>query len=288
MDVLEVFDLSKSFGTKEVLKNLNFSLKQGEIFGFLGPNGAGKTTTINCLMGFIYPDTGSIKIFSKNIKNNIVEIKKKISYGSSSDILNMNWTVSDHINFVYSFKKPSEYDKNIIKSLDISLNSRIKTLSYGNRQKVSLLLSLICNPQIIILDEPSRGLDPLYQSIFHSLILDIKKRGVSIFLSSHDLQEVGDVCDRIGIIKEGMLVDIEGIDEVKKKKIYSVIIKFKEKYNIKDFENLEIVDNTKNSIKVKVKTDINSFIKIISKYDIENLLVEPISLEDTFLEFYKK
>ncbi|MCL4392706.1 ABC transporter ATP-binding protein [Patescibacteria group bacterium] len=287
MDILEVSGLSKSFGKKEVLKDLNFSLKQGEIFGFLGPNGAGKTTTINCLMGFLYPDQGTIRIFSKDIKDNIVDIKKDISYGSSSSILNMNWSLQDHINFIYDFKLPSEFDNNIIKTFDVPLYQKIKTLSFGNIQKASLVVSLICNPKLIILDEPSRGLDPLYQNIFHKLIVDIKKRGTTIFLSSHDLSEVSEICTRIGIIKEGELVNIEEIDDIKEKSISSVSIIFKGKYNIEDFKDFQIESNDDTSISLKVKKDINGLIKILSKYDIENISVTPLSLEDIFLEFYK-
>ncbi|MHB8443502.1 MAG: ABC transporter ATP-binding protein [Patescibacteria group bacterium] len=287
MYVLEVSSLSKSFGQKEVLKNLDFSLKQGEIFGFLGPNGAGKTTTISCLMGFLYPNQGTIKIFSKDIKDNIVDIKKDISYGSSSSILNMNWSLQDHINFIYNFKLSSEFDNNIIKTFDVPLHQKIKTLSFGNIQKASLVISLICNPKLIILDEPSRGLDPLYQNIFHKLIMDIKKRGTTIFLSSHDLSEVGEICDRIGIIKEGELISIEDIDDIKKKSLSSVSIKFKGKYNIEDFKYFKIESNDDTSISLKVKRDMNGLIKILSKYDVENISVTPLSLEDTFLEFYK-
>ncbi|MHB8362755.1 MAG: ABC transporter ATP-binding protein [Patescibacteria group bacterium] len=287
MDALVVSNLSKSFGPKEVLKNLNFSLKEGEIFGFLGPNGAGKTTTINCLMGFIHPTKGTIEIFSKNIKDHMIEIKKDISYGSSSQILNMNWTLKDHINFIYDLKKRSEYDDHIIKIFDVPFHQKIKTLSYGNTQKVSLILSLICNPKLIILDEPSRGLDPLYQNIFHKLILDIKNRGTTIFLSSHDLGEVGEICTRIGIIKDGELISIEEVNEIKTKNISSVFIKFKSKYDIQDFKDFKIESSDDRSINLKVKKDTNSLIKILGKYDLESLRVTPLSLEDTFLEFYK-
>ncbi len=287
MDVLSVSNLSKSFGSIEVLKDLNFSLKQGEVFGFLGPNGAGKTTTINCLMGFIYPNQGTVKIFSKDIKDNIIDIKKDISYGSSSTILNVNWSLSDHIKFIYNFKKASEYDTHIIKTFDIPMHQKIKTLSFGNIQKASLVISLICDPKLVILDEPSRGLDPLYQDIFHKLILDMKKRGTTIFLSSHDLKEVGEICTRIGIIKEGKIIKIEDVDEIKGKNISSVLIKFKGTYNIQDFKDFKIESNDDNSINLKVKKDMNNLIKIISRYDVENISVTPLSLEDIFLEFYK-
>ena len=197
MSVVLVSGLSKSFGSSIALKNVSFEINKGEIFGFLGPNGAGKTTTINCIMGFLYPTEGTIEIFAKNIKDHMVDIKKDLSYGSSSQTLNMNWTLNDHINFIYNFKKRSTYDDHIIKTFDVPLHQKIRTLSYGNIQKVSLILSLICDPKLIILDEPSRGLDPLYQNIFHKLILDIKKRGTTVFLSSHDLSEIGEICTSI-------------------------------------------------------------------------------------------
>ena len=242
MNILEVNHLSKSFGLSIALKDVSFNLQESEILGFLGPNGAGKTTTINCIMGFINPSSGYIKIFDKIIFDKILrsrsntDIKKYISYTSSENIINEEWSAIEYVNFIYQFKNKSDYDKEIIKSLDVPMNTKIKKLSYGNKQKVALIIALICSPKLIILDEPSRGLDPIITEKFHEILINLKNRGTSILLSSHDLAEVSKVADRVAIIKDGSSIKIEDIKDLEDKTIYSISIDFKDQYNIKDFE----------------------------------------------------
>ena len=288
MDVLDVNHLSKSFGSVIALKDVSLNLKESEILGFLGPNGAGKTTTINCIMGFITPSSGDIKIFDKTLRSKSnIDIKKNLSYSSSESIINEEWSAIEYVNFIYKYKSKSDYDKEIIKSLDVPMNIKIKKLSYGNKQKVALIIALICSPKLIILDEPSRGLDPIVTEKFHEILLNLKNQGASILLSSHDLSEVNKVADRVAIIKNGSSIRIEDIKDLEDKTIYSVSIDFKSNYNIKDFEKFTVISNTDKQINLKVKSDINSLITVLSKYDVLNISIDHATLEDIFLEFYK-
>ena len=288
MNILDVNNISKSFGSSIALNNVSFSLKESEILGVLGPNGSGKTTTINCIMDFITPNSGFIKIFDKIITSHSdINIKKDLSYASSESILNEEWTALEYINFIYKFKNKSNYDKDIIEALDVPMTSKIKKLSYGNKQKVALIIALICSPKLIILDEPSRGLDPVVTQKFHEILINLKNKGTSILLSSHDLSEVNKVADRVVIIKDGSSIKIENIRDLEDKTIYSVSIDFNDKYNIKDFEKFIITSRNDKQINLKIKSDINSLIKILLKYDISNISIDHATLEDIFLEYYK-
>lgn len=295
-NVIEVKNLKKHFSTVGVrgiksikaVDGISFDVKKGEIFGFLGPNGAGKTTTIRCLMDFIRPTSGKILILDKDSHKNSVELKGKIGYLSGDVKLYEKWTGAEHIKFVESIRGKSENVKSLIKKLNYDPTKKAKHLSSGNYQKLGLILALMSDPEILIMDEPTVGLDPLLQNTIYESLEDLKKKGTTIFMSSHNLPEVERVCDKAGIIKEGKLVGIETIEDLGKKRLRKVEIRFDDKYNKKDFkfDGVEKVEEIPNGLILTVRGDIDDVVKKLATYKLHDLEISHATLEDVFLEFY--
>ncbi|NTU70017.1 ABC transporter ATP-binding protein [bacterium] len=288
--VIEVKNLRKYFGKTKAVDGISFDVVKGEIFGFLGPNGAGKSTTIRCLMDFIRPTSGTVSILGLDSFKDSVEIKKQLGYLPGNVKLYQKWTGNDHISFIESIRGQSKNVQSLIKRLDFDPTKKVKTLSSGNNQKLGLILSLMHNPKVLIMDEPTVALDPLLQNEIYSILDELKKNGTTVFMSSHNLPEVERVCDRAGIIKDGRLVGIENIEELYKKKIRKIEIRFKQKFHKNDFKlkDVEIVQDLPDGLVINVKGDINPLIKSVSKYNISDIEIAHATLEDVFLEFYGK
>lgn len=289
MNVIEVKNLKKKFGKTKALDGVSFSVKKGEIFGFLGPNGAGKTTAIRAMMDFINPTSGKIKIFGSNSQKDSVELKKKIGYLTSDLKLYDDWTGQDHFTLIEKIRGKSEILDQLIKEFSFNPKMKVKKLSSGNKQKLGIILALMGSPEILILDEPTRGLDPLLQNAFYKILRDLQKQGCTIFMSSHNLSEVEKICSRVAIIREGKLVAIENIEKILEKKVHIVSAYFANKFSPQDFKikGVEIIDEMPNGLVFKVQGDINSLIKKLSSYTLKDLEITHASLEDIFLEFYK-
>ena len=189
-NAIEIVDLKKRFGSVKAVDGVTFKAEQGEAFGFLGPNGAGKTTTIRCLMDFIRPTSGKISIFGKDAQKDSVELKKLIGYLPGNVKLYGNWNGWDHIRFIESIRGKSKNVDDLIQKLDFNPKVRFHSLSSGNKQKLGLILTLMNEPKLLVMDEPTVGLDPLLQNTIYGLLNDLKKKGTTIFVSSHNLPEV--------------------------------------------------------------------------------------------------
>ncbi|HRV75864.1 MAG TPA: ATP-binding cassette domain-containing protein [Candidatus Saccharimonadales bacterium] len=188
--VLDINNVTKFFGKQKALEDVSLKISKGEIFGFLGPNGAGKSTTIRCITDTIRPNKGSVTIFGKdaNKEASSTELKNLIGYVPAEPNLYPNWTVDRHIKFAeHIFKVDSKRSTELKKLLSIDGDRKVGALSTGNHQKLAIILALIHNPMLLILDEPTRGLDPLFRSTLHQLLRDYQARGGTILLSSHDL-----------------------------------------------------------------------------------------------------
>lgn len=290
MAIIKVKNLSKYFGTLKAVDNISFSVEKGEVFGFLGPNGAGKTTTIRCLMDFLRPTSGEIKIFDKNSQTESVEIKKNLSYVTSGMKLYDNWTGNNHINFFSSFRNDGKKIQELINKFNFNSNIKVKNLSFGNKQKLALLIAFIGEPKIIIMDEPTVGLDPLLQNAIYELIREYQQKGVTIFMSSHNLREVESLCSRVAIIKNGQLIAVENINDLKRKRLYKITVEF-ESGNVDLLaippEKAKIISKTKTGIIFQTNADINPFIAKISKHKVKHLEIDHADLEEIFLQFYK-
>jgi len=289
MAVIKTKNLKKYFGKTKAIDGISFAVKKGEIFGFLGPNGAGKTTTIRCMMNFISPTTGSIKILNYDAQEESVQLKKYVGYLSSEAELYGNWNGYEHINLLEKIKGKAPLRNKLIKKLDFNPLPKVKTLSTGNKQKLNLILALMHQPKVIILDEPTAGLDPLLQNTIYGILRELQQNGSTIFMSSHNLHEVENVCTRVGIIKKGKLIATETIADLKKRKIYQAKINFDSTFKKEDFQlkNTKIIHQNSESLILQIKEDINPLLKKLAHYRLKNIEIAQASLEEIFLEFYK-
>ena len=289
MNILEIKHLKKYYGDIVGTEDVSLSLKQGEIYGFIGPNGAGKSTTIRTILGLINKTDGNIYFNGKELDINDIEIKKQIGYLPSEINLYSNMTVKELLNYHESF-----YDKNIhknrtklVKLFKIDESKKTDDLSLGNSKKVGIVLALMHEPKLLILDEATSGLDPIMQNVFHDILKEEKEKGTTILYSSHILSEVSNLCDRIGFIKNGVIIKEDTIENIRKNNYTYLTIESKDINKIKKELNLEIKEERNIEIKFINNIDNNSLIKILSKYNIDKLLIEEISLEDLFVNYYK-
>ncbi|MFA5134701.1 MAG: ABC transporter ATP-binding protein [Patescibacteria group bacterium] len=289
MGVIEVKNLSKHFKDVRAVDAICFSVEKGEIFGFLGPNGAGKTTTIRCMMDFIRPTSGEIRILGMDSQKNSVELKKKIGYLSGQLRLYDKWTGQDHIDFVKNLNGDNDIAQSICKRFDFDPSLKVKTLSSGNKQKLGIVMAFMTRPEILIMDEPTNALDPLLQNTTYELIEEVTKQGTTVFFSSHNLAEVDRICHRVGIIKKGKIVATESIHNLKEMRLYSVAIDFKSGFDkrIFQFEGIQIKKILPKSIMLTVKGDVNSLLKKLSTLNVHDVEIQHATLEDIFLEYYE-
>lgn len=288
MAIFEVKNLVKHFGKTRAVDGISFSIEKGEIFGFLGPNGAGKTTTIRCLMSFIKPTSGSVSIFGLSSQNQLSEINKKIGYLSGDVRLYDGWTRKDHINFLENLRGQKSKASDLIEKLNFNPNIKFKTLSSGNKQKLGLILALMFEPELLVMDEPTVGLDPLLQAKIYEILEDTQKRGTTVFMSSHNLSEVERLCSRVAIIKEGKIVTTENIQSLKNKRIHVVTAHFIGTFDKNDFlfDGVSVQQELPGSLILDVKGDINPLIKKLANFQLKDLEITHASLEEIFLEFY--
>ncbi|HPF31124.1 MAG TPA: ABC transporter ATP-binding protein [Candidatus Saccharibacteria bacterium] len=295
MNIIETNKLTKYYGKTLGIVDVDMSVVEGEIFGFIGPNGAGKSTTIRTLLGLIYPTSGSAKIFGKDIIEHGPEIKEEIGYLPSEVFYYDDMRVIDLLRYSGSFYKK---EKKIIESriielaeyLDLDLNRKIDDLSYGNKKKVGIVQGLLHSPKLIILDEPTGGLDPLMQQRFFDLLREENKKGATILFSSHILGEVQKLCDRVAIIKNGKIVKVEKISDLAKNTHKRFKIDTIKKIDDKIFSELKGISDlnvTNNSANFLFRGNINDVIKIVVKLDLTNMLIEEPDLEEIFMHYYR-
>lgn len=289
MDIIEVENLKKYFGPTKAVGGISFRVGQGEIVGFLGPNGAGKSTTINCLMDFIRPDQGRIKIFGLDHREQSPRIKKRVGYLSEENNLYPHWTGQEHIELVKRIRGAGKIFKKIISRLDFDIKKPVRDLSSGNKQKLGIILAMIHQPELLILDEPTKGLDPLLQQTIYSLLKKQVKRSATIFLSSHNLAEVEQICDRVVIIKKGRIIAIESIDQLRKKQLYKVVVRFKNKVSQKQFADkiTKIEEKIESGLILQHHGPIEPLLKKLLQFQITDLEIKHASLEDIFLKYYQ-
>ncbi len=292
MNVIEINNLTKTYGKARGIKDISFHVEEGEIFGFIGPNGAGKSTTIRTILSLIYPTSGSAKIFGKDCIEFAPEIAKEIGYLPSEVFYYDNMKVIDLLNYSASFyKKDCKKRMNeLIEIMNLDVTKKIDDLSLGNKKKVGIVQGLLHEPKLIILDEPTSGLDPLMQQRFFDLLLEENKKGATILFSSHILSEVQRLCDRVAIIKEGEIVTVEKISSLKENNYKKVKIEVSNELD-SEFFNITGVSDLKmkvNTISFLFKGDINTVMRKIAAIDIINLWVEEPELEEIFMHYYEK
>lgn len=283
--IIETENLTKYYGKIRGVENLNLSIEKGEIFGFLGPNGAGKTTTIRTLLGFLIPTRGKAFIFGKNVGKEILEIKERTGYIPGELALYGNLTAKDLLEYFGKLRKNFDEKKleELLELFELPLNRKVKGYSRGMKQKLGIVQAFMHNPELIIMDEPTAGLDPLLQGKFYDFLKEEKKEGKTMFISSHILTEVEKISDRVGIIKDGNLIALENVDTLKRKKGKVVKVKTTEKIKMRGIKTKK-----ENGWTTFVVTkDVDDVIKKLAKYTIEDIEIGELSLEEIFMHYYR-
>ena len=289
MVILELKSLKKYYGLTKGIEKVSLKINKGEIYGFIGPNGAGKSTTIRTIMGLINKTSGYIYFNGKELNPDDIYVKKDIGYLPSEINLYDDMTIKEIFNYHESFysKNITKRRKELVKLLKINENVKIEDLSLGNLKKVGIVLALMHEPKLLILDEPTSGLDPIMQSVFHNILIDEKKKGTTILYSSHVLSEVDSLCDKIGFIKDGIIIKEDSIDNIRKNNFTYLTIVSKDIDSIKKDLKLKIKSENDFEVKFINNMNTNELIKKLANYKIDKMLIENVSLEDLFSNYYK-
>jgi len=292
---IEIKNLTKFYGKTRGVENLDLEVKSGEIFGFLGPNGAGKTTTIRCMMNTLLPSEGEIKISGEVVTRGNPRLRGIIGYVPGELALPEYYTVNEFLNYIEAMRGQTATRRHeIIKRFDLNSNlaKKIGELSKGNKQKVGIVSAFMNDPDVLIMDEPTSGLDPLLQQEVYKLLLESKKERKTLFMSSHNLEEVQRVCDRVGIVKDGYLVSIEDIDNLNKDvpRILEARLRNPDESKLQAFGK-RLLEYRKRDhfirLLIRAEDSIKDNIGTLIAMDPEELVYPSASLEEFFLQFYE-
>ncbi|MHA2251237.1 MAG: ABC transporter ATP-binding protein [Candidatus Kariarchaeaceae archaeon] len=291
--IILIENLTKYYGDQVGIENLTLTINKGEIFGFLGQNGAGKTTTIRCILNILIPDSGSIHVNDQLVSRDNPEIKEEIGYLPGEWYVPGGYTVGDFLDYIASLrKKPSDRIQEIAERIDLNLDRKIKQLSKGNKQKVGIVLAFMSDPSILILDEPTAGLDPLLQQEIYDLIDEEKEKGKTVFFSSHNLDEVQRICDRVAIIREGKLVSIEKVKELAEKvprKLRALFTKITEKDLASLGDVVKSVNEETGEVEIEIFNgkSLSEILNFLTSLPLIDLSYPAASLEEYFLAKYQ-
>lgn len=285
-------ELTKHYGKHRGINNLSFSVNQGEFFGFIGPNGAGKSTTIRTLMGLIRPTGGSASIFDLDCHSKASVIARDVGYLPSENSYYENMKVRELLQYtadLYGMDCKTKM-KELADRLNLDLSRKIADLSLGNKKKVGIVSAIMTSPKLIIMDEPTSGLDPLIQRAFYDILKEENSRGATVFFSSHVLSEVQKLCDRVAILKEGQLIGIQSIKELRESGYKKVSLSAKEAIP-RDFFDLSGIANyaetaDKTSVSFMYNGNITAIIDKLHLLHLDDVLLEEPSLEEIFMHYY--
>jgi ABC-2 type transport system ATP-binding protein len=290
MYAIETRALTKYYGKDRGIVDLDLEIESGEIFGFIGPNGAGKSTTIRTLLGLIFPTSGSGRIFGMDIIRETKEIKKRIGYMPSEVSYYEKMDGQELLRYSANFYA-KDCESRINELADIfalDLDRKIIDLSRGNRKKIAILQCLIHQPRLLILDEPTTGLDPLMQAKFFDILREENNQGTTIFFSSHTLSEVQKMCRRVGIIKEGRIIAVEDIETLRKKQLRKVQVEFSHPVESDEIECVGIIvpRADKNNLHFMFSGNMRDLLSNLAGKDVKDLIIEEPSLEEIFMHYY--
>jgi ABC-2 type transport system ATP-binding protein len=292
--VIETKALTKFYGSVRGIEDLSFKINQGELFGFLGPNGAGKSTTIRLMLNLLKPSSGRIYIFGKELKYRYTQIFKHIGNVPGELKLYEELSGSYFLEYMNRFnQQKANLRDELIESFQLSqtdLDKKIKYYSRGMKQKLAIIQSMQEEPDVLIMDEPSEGLDPLNKNVLYEYLLKFKNQGKTIFFSSHNLSEVEKISDHVGLVKNGRFIAHESITDLKKKMVRRMEVEFIEDIDINDFNfsTIKHIEKTGRKLLFQIRGDLNPLIQTLSKYQIKNLIFPEPSLEDMFMTFYSE
>ncbi|WJY26106.1 ABC transporter ATP-binding protein [Sporosarcina trichiuri] len=290
MAVLEVEGLTKTFGKFKALDDVTFRVEPGEVFGFIGPNGAGKSTTIRVLLGLLKRDGGTAKIFGKDVWTDSVNIHKRIAYVPGDVTLWPNLTGGEVIDVFAGLHGHSDGKRRneLIERFDLNPSKKCRTYSKGNRQKVALIAAFASNADLFILDEPTSGLDPLMERVFQQCVAEVKEAGKSVLLSSHILSEVERLCDRVGIIRQGTIVETGTLAELRHLTRTNLTVALASPASrLAELDGIHNLINENGTLTFQADSNkLGDIMAILAPYGIERLESAPPTLEDLFMQHY--
>jgi ABC-2 type transport system ATP-binding protein len=290
--VIHAQGLTKFYGKTRGVESLTFDVEPGEVFGFLGPNGAGKTTTIRTMLDFIRPTSGTISVFGLDPREDGPAMRARIGYLPGEFGLYERLNGADYLGTFAALRGdvPWAQVSSLADRLKLDLGVRIRSMSHGNKRKAGLVQAFMHEPELLVMDEPTQGLDPLIQQEFYSLIHEARERGATVFMSSHVMPEVERVCDRVAIIREGRLVRIADIGDLKAEALRRVDIHFDRPVAASAFASLASVvtaDAVGDAIRLSVRGPLDEVVKEAARHTVVNVETHEPSLEDAFLDIYR-
>ncbi|NJD29428.1 MAG: ABC transporter ATP-binding protein [Chloroflexi bacterium] len=288
-DVIEVVNLTKSYGTRRGVVELNFTVREHEVFGFLGPNGAGKTTTIRTLLGLLRPTAGRASIFGLDVWREAPRVHAQLSYVGSDPGFLGELSAGEQLDLLASLRGLERGAwRRIAERLELDPTIPVRKLSRGNRQKIAVVAAFMGHEQLLVLDEPTTGLDPLMQREFLALTAEARAAGRTVFLSSHNLQEVERACDRVGIIREGRLIEISTVQALLAEHWRSVNLVLAAPAPPGSFEiaNVEVVSARSRDIHLMVRGDVNPLLRRLGSLKVVDVSITTPDVEDVFLRYY--
>ena len=292
--LVETQGLTKRYGSSRGIEDLTFTIDEGEVFGFLGPNGAGKTTTIRTLMGLLRPTTGSAHIGGLDCWEQSTDVKRLVGYLPGELSLDPNLTGGQILEYFGNLRGGVDqtYLKQLIARMGLDPTRKFRQYSSGNKRKIGIVQAFMHRPRLLILDEPTNGLDPLNQQEFDRMVNEVREEGRTVFLSSHILTEVEQTCTRVAIIREGRLVRVGGVTELKGLKRHEVTITFANAAPAEAFKSLEGVEQVDalpdgHTLRLAVSGGLDSLVKAAAQYQVVTLTSQEPSLEEIFLRYYE-
>jgi len=286
---IRIEGLSKRYGSVHALTDLGLEVAEGEVVGYLGPNGAGKTTTIRLLLGLIKPTSGRAEIFGLDCQREPVEAHKRLAYVAGEASLWPSLTGAETLHLLGRVQGRVDvaYREELIGRFDLDPSKKVRAYSKGNRQKLILLAALMTRPDLLVLDEPTNGLDPLMEQSFRHCIHEVKERGQTVFLSSHILSEVEALCDRVGILREGLLVEMGTLAEMRH--LSALMVEATLDGSVPDLSKVRGVSAVAidgRVVRCQVRGSIEPLLKVLAESGVQELLSREPSLEELFLAYY--
>lgn len=291
--VIETQDLTVYYGNQRGIEGLQLTIEPGEVFGFLGPNGAGKTTTQRALLDIIHPTRGTALIFGRDARGQGPEIRRRVGYLPGEFSPYSNVRARDFLDLFGSLQG-REVDRGHRRSLcdrlELDPSRRIREYSHGNRQKVGIVAAFMGEPDLLILDEPTIGLDPLVQQTVLELVREARAQGRTVFFSSHNLTEVQTVCDRVGIIREGRLVKTESVEALMRRQFKRIRFTFRQEppAGTFDLDGVLELGREGRSVLLEVRSNLGVVIERAAGFGVTDVDVPPVTLEEIFLAFYDR
>ena len=296
MKAIEVATLTKRYGSARGVEDLSFSIEKGEIFGYLGPNGSGKTTTIRCLMGLLRPTSGQCRLLGEQVMPGRATQHARIGYLPGDFRTWPGLTARKSLTLLARLGNGNEVDKRqeeLAERLDLNLDRRVRALSKGNRQKVGVVYAFQHKPEVLILDEPTIGLDPLVRQVVLDLIREAAQAGATVLLSSHNLSEVAAVCGRTAILRQGRLIELAPISKIVQHGERRLKVWFAKGTTIPPLptdriDGIRVIQQDEASLHVAYQGTADAVLKWLAQFPVDRIATPQTSLEDAFIQYYRK